>query len=65
LTVFSAFWSSKAIRFTTTGRKVHLPAVLSGFLGLVVSAKASLTAEVLFLRKQLAFYQEGETTPIQ
>jgi hypothetical protein len=28
------------------------------FLGLLVSAKASLAAEVLFLRKQLAFYQE-------
>ncbi len=33
------------------------------FLGLMVSAKASLAAEVLFLRKQLAFYQERKVKP--
>jgi hypothetical protein len=35
--------------FTTYGRKVHLPAWLA--------------AEVLFLRKQLAFYQEQKIKP--
>jgi len=30
---------------------------------LMVSAKASLAAEVLFLRKQLAFYQERKVKP--
>jgi len=29
-----------------------------GFLRLLLGSKASLAAEVLFLRKQLAFYQE-------
>ncbi len=33
------------------------------FLRLLVSAKASLAAEVLFLRKQLAFYQERKIKP--
>jgi len=33
------------------------------FLPLLVSAKASLAAEVLFLRKQLAFYQERKIKP--
>ncbi len=33
------------------------------FLRLIVSAKASLAAEVLFLRKQLAFYQERNIKP--
>src|SRR5260370_23437237 len=33
------------------------------FLRLMVSAKASLAAEVLFLRKQLAFYRERKTKP--
>src|SRR5579859_593556 len=33
------------------------------FLRLMVSTKASLAAEVLFLRKQLAFYQERKIKP--
>src|SRR5579859_7090235 len=33
------------------------------FLRLMASSKASLAAEVLFLRKQLAFYQERNITP--
>jgi len=33
------------------------------FLQLMVSAKASLAAEVLFLRKQLVFYQERKIRP--
>jgi len=32
-------------------------------LQLMVSTKASLAAEVLFLRKQLAFYQERKIKP--
>ena len=34
-----------------------------GFLRLMASSKASLAAEVLFLRKQLAFYQERKVKP--
>lgn len=34
-----------------------------GFLRLLLSPKASLAAEVLFLRKQLAFYQERKSSP--
>jgi len=33
------------------------------FLGLMADSKASLAAEVLFLRKQLAFYQERKVKP--
>ena len=34
-----------------------------GFLQLVLGSKASLAAAVLFLRKQLAFYQERKIKP--
>jgi len=34
-----------------------------GFLRLLLGSKASLAAEVLFLRKQLAFYQERKLKP--
>jgi hypothetical protein len=33
------------------------------FLWLAVSSRAELSAEVLFLRKQLAFYQEHQVQP--
>jgi hypothetical protein len=33
------------------------------FLWLAVSSRAELSAEVLFLRKQLAFYQEHQVPP--
>jgi len=33
------------------------------FLWLAVSSRAELSAEVLFLRKQLAFYQEHHVQP--
>ena len=33
------------------------------FLRLVVSSRSALSAEVLFLRKQLAFYQEHQIPP--
>src|SRR5262252_5644168 len=35
------------------------------FLWLTVSSRAALSAEVLFLRKQLAFYQEHQVQPRQ
>src|SRR5260370_15072242 len=35
----------------------------SQFLWLAVSSRAELSAEVLFLRKQLAFYQEHQVQP--
>jgi hypothetical protein len=33
------------------------------FLRLTLSSRAALSAEVLFLRKQLAFYQEHQISP--
>jgi hypothetical protein len=33
------------------------------FLRLALSSRAALSAEVLFLRKQLAFYQEDQISP--
>src|SRR5579864_2395890 len=33
------------------------------FLGLTVGSHSALSAEILFLRKQLAFYEERETQP--
>src|SRR5260370_27283805 len=54
-------------RWQATFRILHICQDLLGealrFLGLMVSAKASLAAEVLFLRKQLAFYQERKIKP--
>ena len=35
------------------------------FLRLALSSRAALSAEVLFLRKQLAFYQEHQVRPRQ
>jgi hypothetical protein len=35
------------------------------FLSLAVSSRSALSAEVLFLRKQLAFYQEHQIPPRQ
>jgi hypothetical protein len=36
-----------------------------GFLRLAVTSQASLRAEIIFLRKQLAFYEERQTQPRQ
>ena len=33
------------------------------FFGLIVRSRSALSAEILFLRKQLAFYQERQVTP--
>jgi hypothetical protein len=33
------------------------------FLGLAVRSRSALSAEILFLRKQLAFYEERQTEP--
>jgi transposase InsO family protein len=45
-----------SILITTAGQGIQ-------FLWLAVSARAALSAEVLFLRKQLAFYQEHQVQP--
>src|SRR5260370_13568845 len=45
-----------SILITTAGQGIQ-------FLWLAVSSRAALSAEVLFLRKQLAFYQEGQVQP--
>src|SRR5260370_36040460 len=42
-----------SILITTAGQGIQ-------FLWLAVSSRAALSAEVLFLRKQLAFYEEGQ-----
>ena len=60
------FWS-RMPRFQEGFRILHICQDLLGealrFLQLMVCAKASLAAEVLFLRKQLAFYQERKIKP--
>ena len=38
-------------------------AQISQFLRLALSSRAALSAEVLFLRKQLAFYEEHQIPP--
>ena len=45
-----------SILITTAGQGIQ-------FLWLAVSSRAELSAEVLFLRKQLAFYQEHQVQP--
>ncbi len=45
-----------SILITTAGQGIQ-------FLWLAVSSRAALSAEVLFLRKQLAFYQERQVQP--
>lgn len=45
-----------SILLITAGRGIQ-------FLWLMVSSRAELSAEVLFLRKQLAFYQEHQVQP--
>src|ERR1700756_1460233 len=45
-----------SILITTAGQGIQ-------FLWLAVSSRAELSAEVLFLRKQLAFYQEYQIKP--
>ena len=45
-----------SILITTAGQGIQ-------FLWLAVSSRAELSAEVLFLRKQLAFYQEHQVPP--
>src|SRR5215813_8727759 len=49
------------LRLLNIGQDVLSDAL--GFLQLVLGSKASLAAEVLFLRKQLAFYQERKIKP--
>src|SRR5262249_24119074 len=49
------------LRLLNIGKDVLSEAL--GFLQLVLGSKASLAAEVLFLRKQLAFYQERKIKP--
>ena len=44
------------ILITTVAQSTH-------FLRLALSSRAALSAEVLFLRKQLAFYQEHRIPP--
>jgi hypothetical protein len=50
------FRSLLSILITTAGQGIQ-------FLRLAVSSRAELSAEVLFLRKQLAFYQEHQVQP--
>src|SRR5260370_18125114 len=45
-----------SILITTAGQGIQ-------FLWLAVSSRAALSAEVLFLRKQLTFYQERQVQP--
>jgi len=49
------------LRLLNIGKDVLSDAL--GFLQLVLGSKASLAAAVLFLRKQLAFYQERKIKP--
>ena len=50
------FRSLLSILLITAGQGIQ-------FLWLAVSSRAELSAEVLFLRKQLAFYQEHQVPP--
>jgi len=49
------------LRLLNIGKDLWCEAL--GFFRLSLGSKASLAAEVLFLRKQLAFYQERKIKP--
>jgi hypothetical protein len=53
------------VRFLNSFFSFILDLVTDGlrFVGLAVGSRSALSAEVLFLRKQLAFYEEREVQP--